>query len=113
MASLKVSLRGFWLSAFLLGCTEVATQPRTSSYVSKISPASLEPSEGSEGAWALFDRSVREGWSPADGALVTVQLPERASLSGLKVYGKAPYKLSLLDENGTSLPGASFDLSSL
>ncbi|MDB4955202.1 MAG: repeat protein, partial [Myxococcales bacterium] len=58
--------------------------------ISKVSPASVSAPE----AWRLFDRSLASGFSPTDKPIeVTFDKTER--VTALKVFGPAPYRLTV------------------
>ncbi|HEU4726667.1 MAG TPA: SpvB/TcaC N-terminal domain-containing protein, partial [Kofleriaceae bacterium] len=77
----------------------------------RISPARVEdidaPSDAS--AWALFDRSTRDGWSPHAApnspAHVRVALGKTTTITHLKIFGASPYVLDVHTGTGDAIKG--------
>ncbi|HEX5749058.1 MAG TPA: SpvB/TcaC N-terminal domain-containing protein [Archangium sp.] len=68
----------------------------------------LETAVADHTTWALFDRDTANGWSPsgnAGKADVVARLDGDAALAALKVFGPSPYRLSLIDAQGTRISG--------
>lgn len=66
----------------------------------------------SPAVWALFDRSIEQGYVPADG-VVAAAFAEVATIDVVKVYGPAPYRLRVTGAAQQSIGFDDIDLSSL
>lgn len=66
----------------------------------KVTPARVSVGDDERVAWTLFDRDTREGWTPSAPATVRVSLDRPVAVSHLKVFGAAPYTLSVTSADG-------------
>jgi hypothetical protein len=76
--------------------------------IARVSPASLS----SGVAWTLFDRSVGAGFLPDENPVIA-RFDSSVPISALKVYGPAPYRISLTTSDGKSVGLPTIDLSKL
>ncbi len=101
----------------LVGCggsDDIEVEHRS---LTKATPVQMR-SEGASGEsiWALFDRSTSAGWQPdgdGESATIIIELGAPRALAALKVFGPAPYRVSLLRGDGSPVEHADFDLTSL
>jgi RHS repeat-associated protein len=92
---------------FVVAC-RADVDPPDITLASKISPVTVSPGD----AWRLFDRSIDSSFTP-DVNPVALELEHATSLSALKVYGPAPYRLELRGRGGERLGFDTIDLSTL
>lgn len=74
----------------------------------KLVPATVSD----ENAWALFDRATAPAFVP-DGQPVHVHLDHASSIWAVKVFGSAPYRLSIQAPEGGTVGFSTIDLSKL
>jgi YD repeat-containing protein len=95
------------------GCGEA---PSAETPGAKVTPTAVTTTSRAEGAWALFDRSTLAGWQPVaargESAELRLALGRDRTLSALKLFGPAPYRLELAAA-APGGPAVSFDLSQL
>lgn len=77
--------------------------------ISPLRVASID-SPDDTGAWALFDRNTRVGWSPpseapAGSTHVRVALGKPTALARVKIFGASPYVLDVRTGKGDAIPG--------
>src|SRR5438876_9164165 len=101
-------------SAMLMAAALVVMGCRTESdageavSLAKISPAGVSEVE----AWRLFDRSVTSAFTPSRNQ-VTVTLGRAEAVAAVKVFGPAPYRVTVRGTGGSALGFDSIDLSKL
>ncbi len=106
------------LAALALTCATPFNDPapEPAPALAKLVPVTVAASSGSvDEVWSLFDRSTSTGWQPPaeQPTTLTIGLDGEHTVALLKVFGPAPFELSLARADGTAIAGATFDLQSL